>query len=51
VKKRSVSIAGLLLVAALLGVAMGAVLGSRPGQEEEEAEAEAGDPVQLEKEK
>jgi hypothetical protein len=39
VKRRSVSIAGLLLVAALLGVAMGAVLGSRPGQEDEEAQA------------
>jgi len=39
VKKRSFSIAGLLLVSAVLGIATGAVLGSRPGQDEEEAEA------------
>jgi len=39
VKRRSVSVAGLLLIAAVLGVAMGAVMGSRPGAEEDEAEA------------
>lgn len=37
-KRRSVSVAGLLVVAAVLGVAMGAMLGSRP-QGEDEAEA------------
>lgn len=38
-KKRSLSVVALLLVAAVVGVAMGAVLGSRPGDDEEEAEA------------
>jgi hypothetical protein len=38
-RRRSVSVVALLLAAAVVGVGAGAVLGSRPGSEEDEAEA------------
>ena len=42
-KKRSVSLVGLLMLAAVLGVALGAVLGSRPAPGQDEAEGMFGE--------